>query len=99
MTDRPTGLDLVTDCVAAWRLTHLIVEDHFPPVERARDKLLRRLGPEHPGSYLVTCTFCMGVWVGAAVTVARLVAPRAWRPVAWALTAAAAAPIGERVVS
>lgn len=42
---------------------------------------------------LVTCRWCMGVWVGAAVVAARRVAPRAWQPVAEAAVVAAAAAL------
>lgn len=42
---------------------------------------------------LVTCRWCMGVWVGAAVVVARRVAPRVWAPVADAAVCAAAAAL------
>ena len=40
---------------------------------------------------LVTCRWCAGVWIAATVSVARVVAPRAWEPVArgFALSAVA----------
>jgi hypothetical protein len=40
---------------------------------------------------LVTCRWCAGVWIAAAVTAARLVAPRAWQPVARGLALSASA--------
>lgn len=42
---------------------------------------------------LVTCRWCTGVWVAAAVTVARRVTPRTWAPVAEAAVCAAAAAL------
>lgn len=57
---------LVLMALAAWRLTHLIVEDDFPPIRWARDRISAH-GPEWLGD-LVTCTWCAGVWVAAAVT-------------------------------
>lgn len=88
-------VELVEDALAAWRITHLIVADALPPVAKLRDRILDTLGPDHPVSYLITCPACTGVWVGAAVAVARFAMPRAWRPVARGLAAAAAAPLLE----
>lgn len=42
---------------------------------------------------LVTCRWCAGVWIGAGVVAARRVAPRAWQPLAEALSFAAAAAL------
>lgn len=42
---------------------------------------------------LVTCRWCAGVWIGAGVVAARRLAPRAWQPVAEALSLAAAAAL------
>lgn len=91
--------ELVEQCLAVWRLTHLIVEDSFPPIQRARDAVFDRLGPDHPVSYLLSCHFCTGVWVGAAAAVARKGCPRLWRPVRGALAAAAAAPLIEAALN
>ena len=48
---------------------------------------------EHPPrlATLVTCRWCAGVWIAAAVTAARLIAPRAWEPVARGLALSAGA--------
>jgi hypothetical protein len=40
---------------------------------------------------LVTCRWCAGMWIAAGVTLARLVAPQAWRPVARGLALSAGA--------
>lgn len=51
-----------------------------------------RLDPDAPKlATLVTCRYCAGVWLGAAVVAARLSMPRQWRWAARALTAAAVA--------
>lgn len=42
---------------------------------------------------LLTCRWCMGVWVAAGVTAARLVAPRPWRIAARGLAVSAAAAL------
>lgn len=93
MTDRP--LDLLVDVLAAWRLTHFIIADAFPPVDRARQKVMMFFGPDSSVTYLVQCPYCVGVYAGAAVTVARMVAPRVWRRAGWALAVAAAVPFIE----
>jgi hypothetical protein len=87
--------DLVVDALACWRLTHLIVADVFPPVQRARDAVLDRFGPDSPVSYLISCPACSGVWVGLGVVAARFSLPRMWRPVSQVLAVAAAAPLIE----
>jgi len=94
-----TALDLATDCASAWRITHLVTADAFPPVAALRDKVMDFFGPDSSITYLVTCSYCVGIWTGAAVTAARLLTPRAWRPIALALTAAAAAPIIEATLT
>lgn len=42
---------------------------------------------------LVTCRWCTGAWVAAAVVAARYLAPRAWHPVATALAVSSAAAL------
>ena len=91
--------DLVVDAVAVWRLTHLVVEDQFPPVVAAREAVLERFGPESPISYLVTCAACVGVWAAAAVTAARVVAPRRYKAATRLLALSSAGPFGEAFLS
>lgn len=45
---------------------------------------------------LVTCRWCAGVWIAAGVGAARLLAPRAWDPVARSLALASAAVLMSR---
>ncbi|MCU1455483.1 MAG: hypothetical protein JWN46_3629 [Acidimicrobiales bacterium] len=40
---------------------------------------------------LITCRWCAGVWIAGGVVVARLVAPKAWDPVARGLALSAGA--------
>jgi hypothetical protein len=40
---------------------------------------------------LVTCRWCAGIWIAAAVTAARMFAPRAWDPMARGLALSAGA--------
>ena len=50
-------------------------------------------GPPPKLATLVTCRWCAGVWIGAGVVAARRLAPRAWQPLAEALSLAAAAAL------
>lgn len=59
-------MNLITLLVAALataRLTRLITTDRI--TERPRLWLLMRLDPEGLGSYLITCSWCVSVYVGA----------------------------------
>ena len=40
---------------------------------------------------LITCRWCAGVWIAGGVVVARMVAPRAWQPLARGLALSAGA--------
>lgn len=94
--------------VATWRLTRLLVRDEFPPTRALREWVLRTfadiqpdgtLAPSkqwgaagHALAYLFTCTWCMSIWVGAAV-----VALADWRlsvPYPWLVVAAGSALSG-----
>jgi hypothetical protein len=46
---------------------------------------------------LLTCRWCAGIWIAAAVTTARAVAPRAWEPVARGLALSASAVLLSRL--
>lgn len=73
--------DLVEDALATHRLTKLVLDDQLTaPV---RDWVFKRFPPESTRlGYLLTCPWCASIWLGAGVTTARFVAPRAWRPIA-----------------
>lgn len=73
------------DALAAARLTRLVVVDDFPPVKRARDWFLERVGEESTLGDLIGCPWCAGWWISAAVVAARWRFPRLWDPVARAL--------------
>lgn len=46
---------------------------------------------------LVTCRWCAGMWIGLGVVLARRLAPRAWDPLARALTVSALAALLARL--
>ena len=73
--------DLVEDALATHRLTKLVLDDRL--TAPLRDRLFKRFPPESTKiGYLFTCPWCTSIWLGAGVATARLVAPRAWRPIA-----------------
>lgn len=85
-----TALLVIGLMVATWRVTRLILKDEWPPVRAVRDWVIRTwgiidqrghvTGGRHLGeighaiAYLWTCSWCMSVWVAAA-----LVALADWR--------------------
>jgi hypothetical protein len=75
----------VYDALAVFRLTKLVVDDEI--FADVRDKLLDRFPPESTKlGYLITCPWCVSIYLGGAVVVARLVAPRQWDLAARALS-------------
>lgn len=54
---------------------------------------------DHPPrlATLITCRWCAGVWIAAGVTAVRLVAPKAWEPVARGLALSAGAVLLARL--
>jgi hypothetical protein len=82
------------DALATYRLTRLAVVDEFPPAEWVRQKVLG-WSDGGPASYLITCPYCVSVYVGFGVLAARKIAPRSWGYVAQAL---ALASLGALVV-
>jgi len=92
--------ELAIDALATYRLTRLIVDDTIlnplrePFLDRQYDKLFdQNKDPEHTVNLvsLLSCRWCVGMWVGAGVVVARTVFPRQWGPVARALAFSAVA--------
>lgn len=81
---------LAVDALATYRLTRLIVQDDItaPLRERVRHAAMRSV--DSPGiaakvNTLLSCPWCVGMWVSFGVVAARRLAPAAWTPVAAAL--------------
>lgn len=87
-------IDLVLDGVAAYRLTRLVTTDTI--TQPVRHRLHAAVESAEAGpvveklATLVTCPWCVGVWAGFGVTLARQTW-RGWPTVARALTVASAA--------
>ena len=96
--------DLIDDALATYRLTRLVTTDRV--TQKLRDRLNERWGtktvPTIPSGTrtvrtafgeLLTCDWCVSIYVGAAVAAVRTFAPRAWRPIARALASSAVAGV------
>ena len=88
-----TWLALVIDALACYRLTRLVVADGI--TEPIRDRIItKRDGSTREWwEQLLTCRWCVGVWVAFGVMVARTELTDVWSPVAYALAIACAAPL------
>jgi Protein of unknown function (DUF1360) len=86
---RSVALDAAVDAFATYRLTKLLQEDDVPPLPRLRGVFMQRFGST-PWGQLADCPWCLSMWCGAAVVVARRVSPRLWNSVASILAASAA---------
>ena len=81
-------IDLTVDALACARLVRLAQSDLI--LEHPREALrawLARSRANQAGE-LLDCPWCLAIWTGAAVVIARRVAPRAWQPVARVLAVA-----------
>ncbi len=90
MIGAPTNtLEALLDALAVDRLTRLVQDDDVPfgpPRE-----LLLDLGGDRKATELLTCPWCLSVWIAAAVVLARHRWPRAWPWIARALGGSAVA--------
>ncbi|MBA2444360.1 MAG: DUF1360 domain-containing protein [Nocardioidaceae bacterium] len=82
-------MEVAYDFLATYRLTTLIKDDKLR--EDFRGLVFQRFGEPggedgHKVSYLVTCPWCLSIYFAAVAVVARKKWPRAWGPVAKALT-------------
>lgn len=79
-----TALNLVKDVLAVHRLTKLVIDDKI--TEDFREAVFERFPPDSTKiGYVLTCPWCVSLWVGIGVVVARKIAPDAWDAAATAL--------------
>lgn len=76
--------ELIIDGLATYRLTRLVVKDHMPILRVLRNRsgewLDGQLGPGWGA--LVSCAWCVGIYVAGLASVAKVVTPRLWRVIA-----------------
>ncbi|MEV6958673.1 DUF1360 domain-containing protein [Streptomyces sp. NPDC051207] len=104
LPERPEPWDVVLTSVATFRLSRLLSKASVTSPLRA--PFTRYVGPQGPAELheeaqpedgkdtlgeLVTCPFCMSVWVASTLTAGQLLWPRATRTAMGALTALAGA--------
>jgi hypothetical protein len=61
--------------LAAFRITRVITTDNI--AEDLRDAVWKKFPPSTKIGYLLTCNWCMGLWVALAVFISWLLAPEA----------------------
>lgn len=81
-----TALNFVKDALAVYRLTKLVIDDKI--TEDYREAVFERFPPETTKiGFMFTCPWCISIWVGFGVVLARKIAPEAWDATATALAA------------
>ena len=88
----PSGIELVIDALATYRITRLATVDTIPAAVAFRERVTRWSRTSgHPAvEELVHCPWCVGFWIAATVVVARRSAGPAWDRVARVLALSAA---------
>lgn len=78
-------VDALADTLATHRLTKLVIDDYI--TEPLRDRVYKKFGSPQDSkvSYVVGCPWCVSMYIGIGVSAARTIAPKAWRPLAYAL--------------
>lgn len=70
-------LGFVSDALAVYRLTKLVLDDEI--LADVRDRITERFPPESTKTgYLLTCPWCVSIYLGGAVVAARLALPVQW---------------------
>jgi hypothetical protein len=84
----PAAVDTAVDALAVFRLTRLLQVDEVPPMPAVRKAVLDRIATT-PWGQLVDCPWCLSVWVGLLVAVARRATPRVWGALSFVLASSA----------
>lgn len=82
-------IDEVLDSLAVYRLTRLAIVDTFPPVQKARFRVLQRWHEDSWQVELLTCPWCLSIWIGGVVVLVRRT--RAWHALRFVLVSSAVA--------
>lgn len=64
-----------------------MVEDQI--TEKLRDKIWEKHPPHEGIGYVLTCPYCASIWVGGAITIAKLAAPTLSKPLRYGLALSA----------
>ena len=103
LPERPSVMDVVLISVATHKLSRLVAKDSvtspllapFTRYEKPAGKAelveqVRGHGTQHAVGELISCPFCLAVWVSTLLTAGLVLAPRLTRLVSTGLTAVAA---------
>jgi Protein of unknown function (DUF1360) len=86
--NHPQPVDIAVDVLTVFRLTRLLQVDTIPPIPKLRQAALDKLA-RTPYGAIVDCAWCLSVWIGLLVAVARRASPRVWGAVSWVLASSA----------
>lgn len=78
-------LSFISDALATYRLTKLVIDDKI--TEDFREKVWEKHPPDSKIGYLISCPWCVSVYVGLGVVALRKAAPGVWDPLSRALAA------------
>jgi hypothetical protein len=85
-----SATEAVIDAIAVHRLTKLLQDDEIWPLPELREAALARLG-DNRAADLLTCPYCLGMWMAGLVVVLRIRFPSAWPWIARILAGSAVA--------
>lgn len=80
----------VVDALAVFRIVRFLQRDSL--IEQQREQLINRYG-HLKATELLTCPWCLSIWVAAGVVLARGAAPRLWGKIAAGLAFSAGAGV------
>lgn len=82
--------EAVIDAIAVHRLTKLLQDDEIWPLPELREAALTRLGNSRAAD-LLTCPYCLGMWMAGLAVVLRIRFPTTWPWIARVLVGSAVA--------
>jgi hypothetical protein len=84
------ALEAAVDALATYRIVRLIQEDTI--LDGPREQIMIKYGHLRIAE-LMTCPWCLSVWVGMGVAIARVATPRLWGIAARGLASSAGASL------
>jgi hypothetical protein len=82
-----SAVSVITDVIATYRLTKLIMEDRI--TEDLRDLIYSKFPRDSKLSYFIGCPWCVSIWAGAAIFTLRRISPETANVVSGLLAASA----------
>lgn len=67
------ALSFISDVVATYRLTKLIMDDKI--TEDFRNLIFEKFPRDSKLSYLITCPWCVSIWAGLSIFALRKISP------------------------